>query len=55
MNELGYVYNYSKLRTIRTLTDIISQCLVAFAFSAFIILGITKKSDSYIIVTLLIG
>ena len=55
MNELGYVYNYSKLRTIRTLTDIISQCLVAFAFSAFIILGITKKSDSYIIVTLLMA
>ena len=36
MNESGQVYNYNKLRTIRTLTDIISQCIVAFAFSAFV-------------------
>lgn len=55
MNESGRVYDYSKLRTIRTLTDIISQCLVVFAFSAFVILGLTKKSDSYIIVTLLMA
>ena len=49
MNESGQVYNYNKLRTIRTLTDIISQCIVSFAFSAFVILGLTNKSDSYII------
>ena len=47
MNESGQVYKYNKLRTIRTLTDIISQCIVAFAFSAFVILGLTNKSDSY--------
>ena len=44
MNESGQVYNYNKLRTIRTLTDIISQCIVAFAFSAFVILGLTNLS-----------
>ena len=55
MNESGQVYNYNKLRTIRTLTDIISQCIVAFAFSAFVILGLTNKSDSYIIATLLMA
>ena len=42
MNESGQVYKYNKLRTIRTLTDIISQCIVAFAFSAFVILGLTE-------------
>ena len=55
MNESGQVYKYNKLRTIRTLTDIISQCIVAFAFSAFVILGLTNKSDSYIIATLLMA
>ena len=55
MNESGQVYNYNKLRTIRTLTDIISQCIVAFAFSAFVILGLTNKPDSYIIATLLMA
>lgn len=55
MNESGQVYNYNKLRTIRTLADIISQCIVAFAFSAFVILGLTNKSDSYIIATLLMA
>jgi hypothetical protein len=55
MNESGQVYNYNKLRTLRTLTDIISQCIVAFAFSAFVILGLTNKSDSYIIATLLMA
>ncbi len=55
MNESGQVYDYNKLRTIRTLTDIISQCLAAIAFSAFVILGLTKKPDSYIIITLLMA
>ena len=55
MNESGRVYDYGKLRTIRMLVDIISQCLVAFAFSAFVILGLVNKSDGYIIVTLLMA
>lgn len=49
MNESGRVYNYNKLRTIRTLTDIISQFIVAFAFSAFVILGLTNKPDSILL------
>lgn len=55
MNESGQSYDYNRLRIIRTLTDIISQCLAAFAFSAFIILGLSKKPDSYIIITLLMA
>lgn len=55
MNESGQSYDYNRLRTIKTLIDIISQCLAAFAFSAFVILGLTNKPDSYIIVTLLMA
>ena len=40
--------NNQTLRNVRVLIDILSQCTVYIAFAAFIILGVTHKTDEYI-------